>query len=461
MNRLEHLISRYLDDELTPDETSELAGLLESDPQQARKLAELFLQSRALEAHYRLNTELAADAVMSELLDARHVFVRGVMDEVGIRRQGRDNPVRTPWFSLIGPRGFPQWGYAAVVFASLLCCFGLWHFSPTMGEPVLGDVSGSTSVIERMGASRPATKGTKLFAGDVLRTSTNGAIDVLFGVEATRFALAAETELRLISVKPGKRFELRVGKLEADVAPQRPFKPLVVTTPNAEAVVVGTRFTLTAVTNRTQLDVAEGWVRLADTSGAQAVAAVKVGAGQRAVVAPATELAALPTTGRILREWWSGVPGPAIQELLNDERYPNQPNGREFLSALELAPVGTNAYASRIRGYIHPAVTGDHVFWMAAASTADLFFSLSDEPEEKFRIASSSRATPRHWDQEPNRGAAHVSNPFHLVAGRRYYVEALLKVNQGQGHLSVAWQQPGKKRELISGEFLSPAEPGK
>ena len=73
-----------------------------------------------------------------------------------------------------------------------------------------------------------------------------------------------------------------MGKLEATVARQRPFKPLLVRTPNAEARVLGTKFTLTTTTNRTRLDVSEGSVRLTRASDG---AAVKVGAGQYAVVA--------------------------------------------------------------------------------------------------------------------------------------------------------------------------------
>jgi len=56
-----------------------------------------------------------------------------------------------------------------------------------------------------------------------------------------------------------------VGTLEADVARQRPFRSLIVTTPNAEVKVVGTRFKLEASTSFTRLEVAEGAVRLADT----------------------------------------------------------------------------------------------------------------------------------------------------------------------------------------------------
>src|SRR6266511_4365830 len=128
----------------------------------------------------------------------------------------------------------------------------------------------------------------------------------LFGRESTRIDVSAGTELKLASLKRGKRSNLLSGTIQASVARQRPLWPMIVTTPNAEARVLGTRFTLTATTNRTRLDVAEGRVRFTRTSDG---AAVKVGVRHYAVVATSTELAALPQTGALLREIWTGIPG--------------------------------------------------------------------------------------------------------------------------------------------------------
>ena len=61
------------------------------------------------------------------------------------------------------------------------------------------------------------------------------------------------TELKVTDLSHGKRFALGLGKLEASVARQRPFRPLVVTTAQAEARVLGTRFTLAATTNATRV----------------------------------------------------------------------------------------------------------------------------------------------------------------------------------------------------------------
>src|SRR5207245_7183545 len=129
---------------------------------------------------------------------------------------------------------------------------------------------------------------------------------ISFAPENTRIMIKPGTELKVTELSHGKRFALGLGKLEASVARQRPFRPLVVTTAQAEARVLGTRFTLAATTNATRLEVADGKVRLKRLSDGEAV---RVGAGNYTVAAPGYELAPQPLTGSILREYWTNLPG--------------------------------------------------------------------------------------------------------------------------------------------------------
>ena len=77
-----------------------------------------------------------------------------------------------------------------------------------------------------------------------------------------------------MSLSRGKRFALRAGKIEASVARQRPFRPMVIVTPQAEARVLGTHFTLAADTNATTLEVTEGKVKFTRASDGKAVKVV-------------------------------------------------------------------------------------------------------------------------------------------------------------------------------------------
>jgi hypothetical protein len=66
---------------------------------------------------------------------------------------------------------------------------------------------------------------------------------------------------------------------------------------------------------------------------------------------------------------------------------------------------------------------------------------------------------PKEWDAPRFRGSSLWAPPVPLVAGQRYYIEALVFIEKGEGHLSVAWKRPGGSRELLTGEFLSPFKP--
>jgi ferric-dicitrate binding protein FerR (iron transport regulator) len=96
-----------------------------------------------------------------------------------------------------------------------------------------------------------------LRAGDVVQ----GPATLTYPGESTTIRLLAGSELVVEASDPGKRAFLRKGRLSADVAPQS--DPLVIRTPDADARVVGTKFTLSTGSGPTKLEVTEGKVRMA------------------------------------------------------------------------------------------------------------------------------------------------------------------------------------------------------
>jgi hypothetical protein len=329
---------------------------------------------------------------------------------------------------------------------------GFWCFGPTVGEPVLAEIRGSGLSLERAGQPLPAQAGMRLQPGDVLRTPDHVTAAITFGSEKTRITVQPRTEVKLLSIARGKQFSLAVGKLEATVARQRPFSPMLITTPHAEARVLGTRFTLRVATNATRLEVAEGKVRFARASDSANVA---VAAGQYAVAAANYELLAQPLTGSILREFWTNLPGPVDRyaDLFSlQPELANHPSGHDFLDKFEATGHWGRDYAARARGYLHPPRTGDYTFWIAAGDGAKLFLSPDDNPNNKKQLAFAATTA----SQEGLVYQRLESPSIALIAGRKYYIEA----QQGQSaqkedHLSVAWQGPGREREVIPGEFLS------
>lgn len=167
---------------------------------------------------------------------------------------------------------------------------------------------------------------------------------------------------------------------------------------------------------------------------------------------------ATAATGKILREWWTGISGDTVADLTKSPKFKERPSGSDFLPALEAPIQFDNDYGQRIRGYLHPDKGGEYIFWIAADDAAELWLSTDDQPENKQLIASvPSWTLTRQWDKHPSQQSGGVL----LEAGKRYYIEVLHKDADQKDNLSIAWQIPGGEREIIAGKYLSPFVPPK
>ncbi len=156
--------------------------------------------------------------------------------------------------------------------------------------------------------------------------------------------------------------------------------------------------------------------------------------------------------GNILRETWTGIGGTAVSNLTSDPSYPDNPDSSELLSSFEGPTNVANDYGSRISGYIHAPVTGNYTFWISSDDNGELWLSSDDKPENVTRIAHVPGWTQsRNWTKYPEQRSASIN----LVAGNRYYVEALYKERGGGDNLAVAWSYPGQAQTVIDGSFLS------
>jgi ferric-dicitrate binding protein FerR (iron transport regulator) len=439
MNADHELIDTYLDGELTAEEESRLADWLAADP------GNMHVFVRETHLHRQLREIMLADSFQAGIempVEKTERTARLLPFDLIGRAIGQ-------WFALPAPQMLRRPGLAGAFCLALIIGAGVWLFGPTMGQPMLAEIHGAGFSIERAGQPVPARIGMPLQSGDVLRTPSNVSVVIGFAPEATQITLQSGTELTLTDLSHGKRVFLRFGRLEAFAARQRPFRPMLITTPQAEARVVGTRFKLTAMTNSTRLDVAEGKVKFTRLSDLNAIS---VTSGHYAVVMADYELAALPFTGNISREWWGNMPTNTFGDLRNNPGFLNHPDGWNIANQLDLQPVKTNHFGMRFCGYLHPPVTGDYEFWVAGATYTELLMSPDDDPDRKVVIAITE---PRYS------GFSEWAPPVPLVAGRIYYIEAIVLVATGEGSFSVAWKRPDKPREPLTGEFLSPLEPPK
>jgi hypothetical protein len=146
--------------------------------------------------------------------------------------------------------------------------------------------------------------------------------------------------------------------------------------------------------------------------------------------------------GSILREVFQNVGGgSALADLRFMPAYPNSPTSMTYPTLFEAPYNGlSNSYsAERLRGYLCPDVSGTYYFYLASDDNGELWLSTDDNPANKTLIASVPGLTAsREWGKYP----AQKSGPISLVAGQRYYVEAIAKQNSGSNGLAVTWQRP-------------------
>lgn len=172
----------------------------------------------------------------------------------------------------------------------------------------------------------------------------------------------------------------------------------------------------------------------------------------------------VPVTAQsVRREYWLNLDGGTVANLTASPNYPNSPSGVDFPTLLE-GPLNWPTsedipYGSRIRGYVHPPVTGEYIFYLASDDQGQLFLSTDEYPATKQLIATEPQWNgSRDWfgtERRPN--GENISAPVYLEAGRKYYLETLQKEGGGGDHVAVAWQIPGGAFEgPIPGNRLSP-----
>ena len=114
-------------------------------------------------------------------------------------------------------------------------------------------------------------------------------------------------------------------------------------------------------------------------------------------------------------------------------------------------------YGARMRGWVTAPTTGPYTFWISGDDNVALYFSTTGLPGSKQRIAYDNSYTGElEWNKFPTQKSAAIT----LSAGKRYYIEALLKESSGTDSLAVGWLKPGETgsspSEVIPGRQLSP-----
>jgi signal transduction histidine kinase len=135
--------------------------------------------------------------------------------------------------------------------------------------------------------------------------------------------------------------------------------------------------------------------------------------------------------------------------------YPYQPSGWDIRASFEAPSNWGEYHLTRMRGYLHPPVTGDYTFWIASDNSSELWLSMDDSPSGARKIAfikSGDWVNQHEW----NRYASQKSETIRLNADKTYYIAAFAEQLLLDENLSVAWQPPGFKQHIIAGRYLTP-----
>ncbi len=421
---IEQLTQGYLEGALTGAEAERLLVLLKSN----EALTPLLLEG------------LRTDSLIRELLSKNQWQIL----EPHVLQTDRRLINARHWFR------FRMWQSLAATIA-VLAISAAWFFSPG-SEPVISGNLSKPVEVQRKGTSLMANAGFHLKPNDLLH-SVGEHVSIDFLPEKTHLTIAPTSKVKFMGSRRGKRVELLEGELAAVVDHQPFAKPMVIRTPQAEARVIGTEFSLRSASNQTLLEVREGKVRLNRRGESKSI---EVEGGYFAVAARGLDLLAARATGKLLRECWLNLPGGTLQSLIFSPLFPGKPTSTGFTPSFEMSTNWGRPFGTRTRGYLTPPLTGDYRFVVRGNGQMRLFLSPDEDPENKAIIAQIIFSVNRTDGDATGTASTNVSDPIPLEVGHYYYVELLHKFGNGTDEMSVLWTRPDGRSEPISSVHLAP-----
>ena len=140
--------------------------------------------------------------------------------------------------------------------------------------------------------------------------------------------------------------------------------------------------------------------------------------------------------GQLYIERWDAITGSSVASLTGSVHFHELPDQVSFTSAAEVtANIGSD-YGLRLRGCLVAPVSGNFRFYLASDDASQLWLGTSASCFTRSLVASvPSYTAAREWTKFTSQTSAVV----HLVAGQKYYLEALMKEAYGDDHLAIGW----------------------
>ncbi len=309
----------YLDGALDAEASARMEQALDAD---AELCAEVLAQRKLDRA---LQVMLAGEARRTHV----HASIRAAVDGMSMEHLRDEVLAHTShaggswlemlagWSGAWSSRARGGWAVAAAAVIVLLAVVW-WRVDREPTARLAGDVSAAQ--VQRQGARLAVAPNLPLRVGDEVRAGAK-PVTIRFDDEGTTITLAPETTVVVRSIVPRKTFELIHGSVQADVARQRAGAMRWITD-NAEARVLGTKFSLSADGIFTRLDVTKGAVEMLRREGQEQTL---VHAGEFAASDGQTLLPARPQTEELV---WN-VPARATPGFVHTS-FPSEAGGFEM-----------------------------------------------------------------------------------------------------------------------------------
>ncbi|MGJ8633254.1 MAG: discoidin domain-containing protein [Luteolibacter sp.] len=140
--------------------------------------------------------------------------------------------------------------------------------------------------------------------------------------------------------------------------------------------------------------------------------------------------------GELYAEKWNGIAGSGLEDLTGSAAFKDLAHEATFLTSAETAVDVDENYGRRLRGSLIAPVTGSYTFYIASDDSSELWLGKSESKFTRYRVASVSGVTAY---QEWTKYSSQKSSLIQLVAGQKYYFEALMKEGSINDNLSIAW----------------------
>jgi hypothetical protein len=271
----EELFEDYLANRLTAEKTSELKRVLSQDKQMRARFVAVLQEWELMAVAARQVTANGSANLAADVMDGssnRTVQAEAELSANRRRLSLRVLPTRPAWrrvISMLIPASVLAASIAVLVMLNV----------PTAGMPPLATLTASSGqvVIVRANEKLVGKSGTLLFAGDQIQVSDDGLATVSY-LDHTELHIDQPSDIQLgtsgsTNNQTGKQVVLKWGRVKADVTKQPVGEPMLFTTPNAKAEVLGTALTLeySESLDSTRLEVDHGLVAITDTKTSKRV----------------------------------------------------------------------------------------------------------------------------------------------------------------------------------------------